>query len=67
MYSEILKDWRSMTSQLHTLREDQVLSLLEIEKQGAQRVSFLERLHQRYNALRVKRERKEMIHDLLLP
>lgn len=65
MYAEVLKDWRTLNKRLHEFREDQVLTMLEIEKSGEQRVSVLERLHQRYNALRVARERKELINDLL--
>jgi hypothetical protein len=45
------------------LREDEVLALLEAERQGAKRVTFLERLHQRYTMLRAARERVELLKE----
>jgi hypothetical protein len=45
------------------LREDEVLALLEDERQGAKRVTFLERLHQRYTMLRAARERVELLKE----
>ena len=38
-----------------------MLALLNEERVGAKRVSMLERLHQRYNTLRVARERLELL------
>ena len=43
------------------MSEDEVLRLLNEEREGAKRVSMLERLHQRYNTLRVARERLELL------
>ena len=43
--------------------EDQVLSLLNKEREGARRISVLERLHQRYSALRTLRERQELLRE----
>jgi len=43
------------------MSEDDVLRLLNEERVGAKRVSVLERLHQRYNTLRVARERLELL------
>ena len=43
------------------MSEDEVLRLLNEERVGAERVSMLERLHQRYNTLRVARERLELL------
>ncbi len=43
------------------MSEDEVLRLLNEERVGAKRVSVLERLHQRYNTLRVARERLELL------
>jgi hypothetical protein len=45
------------------LTEDEVLELLEIEREGAKRVTFLERLHQRYTMLRAARERVELLKE----
>ena len=53
--------WRSLNSQLSRMSEDEVLRLLNEERVGAKRVSMLERLHQRYNTLRVARERLELL------
>lgn len=56
-----LNDWRSLNHVLHEMREDQVLDLLEMEKVGKRRQNVLERLHARYNSLRVARERIELL------
>lgn len=56
-----LKDWRSLNHHMHSLREDQVLEMLEHEKKHARRPNVLERLHARYNSLRVARERVEIM------
>ena len=53
--------WRSLNSQLSRMSEEDVLRLLNEERVGAKRVSVLERLHQRYNTLRVARERLELL------
>ena len=55
------KDWVSLNKVLHTLREDQVLELLNYEKIAERRINVLERLHQRYCKLRSARERKEIL------
>ena len=61
----VLKDWRSMNHLMHSLRVDQVLEMLEHEKVNARRPNVLERLHARYNSLRVARERSELMGSLL--
>lgn len=53
--------WRSLNSQLSRMSEEEVLRLLNEEREGAKRVTMLERLHQRYNTLRVARERLELL------
>lgn len=45
------------------MSEDQVLDLLNQERAGAKRISILERLHQRYTALRTARERMELLKE----
>jgi hypothetical protein len=40
-----------------------VLAMLEAERVGARRVTFLERLHQRYTMLRAARERVELMKE----
>ena len=52
--------WRSLNSALATMSEQQVKELLDQELKGARRIMMLERLHQRYNTLRVARERKAL-------
>jgi len=37
--------------------------MLNSERSGNKRISILERLHQRYNALRVSRERIEILSE----
>ncbi len=56
-------NWRSLNQKLNMLTEAEVLALLEAERQGAKRVTFLERLHQRYTMLRAARERVELLKE----
>ena len=55
--------WRRLNSDVRTLSEAQVLELLTEERTGARRVAVLQRLHQRYNMLRVSRERIELLRE----
>lgn len=59
--------WRSLNDHLPMLTEDEVLGLLNNERKTLKRVSMLERLHQRYNTLRVARERLELLKEAKLP
>ena len=52
--------WRSLNDALVTMPEPQVKELLDQEMNGERRVKVMERLHQRYNTLRVARERVAM-------
>lgn len=45
------------------MSEEQVLGLLNAERAGRKRLSILERLHQRYTALRAARERIEILKE----
>ena len=56
-------NWRELNQKLNMLTEDEVLALLEDERQSARRVTFLERLHQRYTMLRAARERVELLKE----
>lgn len=56
-------NWRELNKKLNLLSEDEVLALLNSERAGPRRVSFLERLHQRYTALRTARERVELLQE----
>jgi hypothetical protein len=59
-------NWRELNAQLNQMTEAEVKGLLDAEIAGRQRVTFVERLHQRYCALRATRERAEMM-ALLAP
>ena len=59
--------WRALNSQLSLMTETDVWGLLEAEKQGDKRASVLQRLHQRYNTLRVSRERLEILKLAVKP
>lgn len=55
--------WRSLNKVLTTLSEEKLKELLDEEIAGARRMKLIERLHQRYNILRVARERKQLLGD----
>lgn len=59
--------WRKLNSILSQLNENEVLDLLTQERQGQRRASVLERLHQRYTALRAARERIEIMREAVKP
>lgn len=60
----VLHNWTELQARLTDLREDQVKELLDYELETSQRPSFVERLHQRYNTLRVSRERAELLSGI---
>ena len=55
--------WRELNNILATKTEAEVLDMLNIERAGPRRLTVLERLHQRYNTLRVARERLELLNE----
>lgn len=55
--------WRKLNSNLSLKSEEEVLDLLNQERTSYKRVTVLERLHQRYNTLRVARERVELLRE----
>lgn len=59
--------WRALNNQLPTMTEAEVFDLLQQERVSERRVSFLQRLHQRYCALRDARERAEVLQDAVRP
>ena len=59
--------WRALNNQLSMMTEAEVLSLLDLEKVNERRASVLQRLHQRYNTLRVSRERIELMSLAVKP
>ena len=58
-----MSTWRSINHTLSSKTEAEVLELLDQERAGAKRITILERLHQRYNTLRVARERIELLKE----
>ena len=54
--------WRELNHVLASKTEDEVLQMLNDERVNLRRVVVLERLHQRYNTLRVSRERVELLN-----
>ena len=57
--------WRKLNDKLSTMTEQEVLDLLNFERQGPRRVVVLERLHQRYSTLRAARERAEILKEAI--
>ena len=55
--------WRELNRVLVSKTEAEVLGMLEREVATERRVVVLERLHQRYNVLRVSRERIERLRE----
>jgi len=56
--------WRWLTTDLKTLSEAQVQRLLHMELDNEKRRDIVIRLHQRYCALRTKRERAELLRSI---
>ena len=55
--------WREINHILSSKTEAEVLEMLNEERAGQRRITILERLHQRYNTLRVARERIELLKE----
>jgi len=64
---QTIKSWRQLLVILNQLTEQEVLEMLNAERQGPKRASILERLHMRYNTLRVSRERIEILKEAVAP
>lgn len=54
-------NWHDLNQMLPDCDEATVKQLLDEEIAKNRRAVFIKRLHQRYNALRVARERKELL------
>ena len=59
--------WRVLNEVLASKTEEEVLALLNFERENLCRVTFLERLHQRYCSLRSSRERIELLKEAKAP
>lgn len=56
-----LKSWATLQPQITTIdSEDEARWLMVAEQAGKNRIRILERLHSRYNKLRLERERREL-------
>jgi flagellar biosynthesis regulator FlbT len=60
-------NWRTLNDIINSLTEEEVLALLNQEREISKRVSMLQRLHQRYTALRASRERIEILQEAIRP
>jgi len=58
-----MSTWRSINHTLSSKTEEEVLQMLNEERTNQRRITILERLHQRYNTLRVARERIELMKE----
>jgi len=58
-----MSTWRSINHTLSSKTEAAVLEMLDAERNGAKRITILERLHQRYTTLRAARERIEIMKE----
>lgn len=59
--------WRTLNDKIATLSEEEVFALLTEEQLNERRSSHLQRLHQRYCALRDARERVEIMAMAVRP
>lgn len=57
-------NWHDLNEMLPDCDEATVKQLLEEEIAKHRRAVFIKRLHQRYNAMRVSRERRELLAAL---
>ena len=53
--------WRELNVRLSSLREDELATMIEEERQGERRATLLVRMHQRFTALRTLRERQALL------
>jgi hypothetical protein len=59
--------WRALNEQLSTLTEQEVWDMLTEERSTHRRANYLQRLHQRYCAMRDSRERLEILKEAVRP
>lgn len=55
--------YRQLHKIINTLSEEELLGLLNAERDGQRRFAVLHRLHQRYSMLRMQRERLEILRE----
>lgn len=59
--SDVLKNWEAVNIFMLSATEKEAAQLLEAEKVGAARLSVLMRIYGRFNKLRTRRERSELL------
>ncbi len=59
--------WRALNDKLASLTEEEAFAMLTQEQLHERRASHLQRLHQRYCALRDARERVEIMSGAIKP
>lgn len=60
MDTEVLKNWRTLRTALASTTEEEASQLLQLEKLGQNRPTFLHRIYGRFSVLRSERERREL-------
>lgn len=61
-----LRSWATLQEHITTIdSEDEAKWLMQAEQAGKNRIRILERLHSRYNKLRLERERRELSNGTL--
>ena len=60
-------NWRSLNRDIANKTEQELLDLLIQERTGERRASIMQRIHQRYCALRAARERIEILKEAVKP
>ena len=56
-----MDNWAMLNKIIGSLTEEQLVEMLENEKQQRKRMMYLERIHQRYTIVRAAREREELL------
>jgi hypothetical protein len=57
---EMLSNWKLLNERIAVLSEEECGVLLDAEKKGQKRYTFLRRIYGRYNTLRASREHREL-------
>lgn len=58
---EAVSSWPAFNDFLREATEEEALRLMELERLGRARLQFLLRAYSRYNAMRARRERRELL------
>lgn len=58
---EVLKTWKTLNENLHSMSEEDLIKLLKREKSGENRLSFLRRIQGRINKLSARRKQLEIL------